>query len=789
MGQCDGVCVDLGKDLLNCGYCGNGCVAGQQCVNGDCKYPCPKDQSDCGASCANLQNDALNCGMCGHACEAGAVCGNGACMQVCPAGSVACNGACVDLTADPSNCGSCGATCGASEQCVVGVCQPQCAAGQVLCGGACADPQTDPQNCGACGIACGASEICQSGKCKISCTAPQALCGDACVDVGSNNQNCGGCGVACAAGEVCTTGACVPSCDAGQTLCGKTCVSLPSDPQNCGACGKTCPQGQVCGGGQCALLCPAGQVACGDLCVDTQSDDKNCGACGKACAAGQACSGGTCALTCKAQLLGNPLSDQWGFSWDGNERTTASYDQAAAACGAIGGRLPTATEIHRVSAARTSQVGQLANVNPLWTQVPYATGDQVQAKLSDGSVSHQLATKPSVYRCVCAPPEPAGFSGADCVGASGPQCSTIDFDGQTHNIDSFDRARLDAGGAAWECARSGGHLADTGTLIAAIRAGLPNGAAAPHWTADQSSNQAAMTISWAASDPNWTAAAATVGSAALSTMGTNTFRCVGPATELATSPSAPATATVAARTHLAYDAADRAAQKWVAASDTCVFFGGHLASPVELLEGIHQGLAGGSGVPLWTSDQTGYNGTQFLAGTLKWTGSAPQLGWYGGTAAGWAYKNANPGNPFRCDYFPVDAGYAGPQAAQCNGACFKVPAPFGAPATAPSMWLDALDRPAQPVAAAVSDCQKNGGRLPRERDYIEAIRGGLPNGSTAFVFTSDFSVNTASGARLVQVVRWSQQEPAFDDQYNKYMTWSNLPDPRPYRCLWTNEAR
>lgn len=72
--QCNGTCVDLATNTLNCGACGIACLGGQQCSASKCA--CPKDQAfcngncthadrnHCGATCQQCQNDQICIGEC-----------------------------------------------------------------------------------------------------------------------------------------------------------------------------------------------------------------------------------------------------------------------------------------------------------------------------------------------------------------------------------------------------------------------------------------------------------------------------------------------------------------------------------------------------------------------------------------------------------------------------------------------------------------------------------------------------------------------------------------------------
>jgi hypothetical protein len=234
---------------------------------------------DCDGLCVNLVSDPLNCGACGIACEEGAGCQDGFCTVLggggCKAGSglTYCNGTCVDLLSDGDNCGACGVVCPDYPEiysCEGGACvPPSCGAGLVNCGGLCADLLSDPLHCGACGVACAAGQACQFGVCTATTTAPPSSltcapgltdCGGFCVDLSVDPFNCGACGIACGSGGTCTFGVCpvgageqgeAVACAPGLTDCGGSCVDLLTHPSHCGGCARVCADG-FCQGGSCA---------------------------------------------------------------------------------------------------------------------------------------------------------------------------------------------------------------------------------------------------------------------------------------------------------------------------------------------------------------------------------------------------------------------------------------------------------------------------------------------------------------------------------------------------------
>src|SRR5262249_38322805 len=143
----------------------------------------------------------------------------------------------------------------------------------------------------------------------------------------------------------------------------------------------------------------------------------------------------------------------------------------------------------------------------------------------------------------------------------------------------------------------------------------------------------------------------------------------------------------------------------------------------ELAELIQQGLPGGTGAVLWTSDETGYEPTngQFLVEILHWSGLDRRFSYGYSDTASWAWKYM----PLRCRciYYPVAPTYTDPT---CYAGCFEVDL-SGTPG--PKMWFDSQNRSAASLGSAFADCESSGGQLASERDLTEAIRYGLPNGA------------------------------------------------------------
>ena len=188
-----------------------------------------------------------------------------------------------------------------------------------------------------------------------------------------------------------------------------------------------------------------------------------------------------------------------------------------------------------------------------------------------------------------------------------------------------------------------------------------------------------------------------------------------------------------------------------------------------------------------TSDNAGFQPDQFQMAVVAWLRVQPRFG-YENTAASttllWFWKDLE--QAYRCIYYPLDLDYLGPPA--CNGGCNALVLPGSIPA---KMWLDAEDRPAASFATAIDSCRQLGGHLASDRDLAEAIRHGLPNGRSDWIWTSDAAQSTIDGGRNAIVVRWQDVELGFSDLYQAHLSWDAMSNSvaLPYRCVWTNELR
>jgi hypothetical protein len=569
----------------------------------------------------------------------------------------------------------------------------------------------------------------------------------------------------------------VEKCDGDQIHCNGVCVDPLTSGDDCGKCGMKCDASQVCANGTCAADCPIDQPRCGDTCSDPMTDLMNCGGCGNACSAGDVCVFGGCELACDATQLQAAITDPWGVRWDGLERTAAALDAAQVTCGAFGARLPSATELYRVSATQTGAVGMSFHTNYLWTGTPDDQLNQATIRLSDGATSAAAATSATPYRCVCGAALPRTFTAGHCNGDPGDGC----FEINGYNVDKKDRPALRKSAALFECVNERAHIVDLAVLAEAIRGGIP-GTNVFVMTADQSVYLGSTQLRWTGGASGWDP---NTNVQSQDNRTPSPFRCSATKTAESPNPNPINNAFVPPLSKYKGETSDTAAAAWAAAHDACFVRGAHVPRSSELAELIQQGLPNGSNAWLWTSDQTGFDGmTQFLAEIHRWTGldRRNNYAWTGAAdgTIGWDYKTNS--NAFRCIQYPIDSAYTPPTT--CNGGCYIVTMPG---ATAATMWLDSQDRAASMLGPAFDDCRMQGGFLASERDLTEAIRQGLPNGTAAMVppwiWTSDFAQNN------ITVVKWTDTEPMFGDEYSTDMTWAGPANSFRYRCMWTNELR
>jgi hypothetical protein len=180
---------------------------------------------------------------------------------------------------------------------------------------------------------------------------------------------------------------------------------------------------------------------------------------------------------------GMAVVDPWGFRWDGVPRVSKKWADAKTDCEAVGGRLPTATELWRNNyATGTGSIAVPNATDYLWTRIPRQSSRYVLVRLSDGLVSNASPNSNYRYRCVWPLKMGNEFSQNHCNGPPGSTCYMLDG---YHFMDMSDRAPLTMGAAASECAFHNARIPELWELETAIRSGLPGGSGTNQWTAGQ----------------------------------------------------------------------------------------------------------------------------------------------------------------------------------------------------------------------------------------------------------------------------------------------------------------
>jgi len=205
--------------------------------------------------------------------------------------------------------------------------------------------------------------------------------------------------------------------------------------------------------------------------------------------------------TSSGNAYGDEIIDPWGDAWDGVQRPTATWSEAAAKCESMGGRLPLPSELYRNNA--TTPLGGKGFGTPLdtswlWTSIrPYKVDTHVVVRTSEGTASTQPDATPQAFRCIWPLGQADVLSGRNCVGKPGAACFTLP-DGTV--VDANDRPPMDFAAATAECVAAGGHLPDGRQLLKAIATGAPNGTDAWLWITDvtywYATNYGMMVLRW-----------------------------------------------------------------------------------------------------------------------------------------------------------------------------------------------------------------------------------------------------------------------------------------------------
>ncbi len=498
----------------------------------------------------------------------------------------------------------------------------------------------------------------------------------------------------------------------------------------------------------------------------------------------------------KAQ--GFEVKDPWGFVWDGMMRPMATWSEAKATCEAMGARLPTMTELYRVSQAGGNPggvrlFGPLSTGDYLWTIIKYHQGNHAVVRLSDGDVGYSSDTSKRPYRCVWPNNDNKAFTGNDCFGPPGEECFKLATGKGRYNMDKYDRPPAYYSAAISECMFYHAHVPYSEEYTQAIKAGLPNGTNSWNHVADHVRDR-----NWG---NGWEHVVFKWGGVATGFTGTYyqgysswvwdgsryseyRFRCVGLNTVPMVSPVKVDNQWTSNYTWQKATSQDQNPANYINAIAHCFSIGAHLTTSRDLYELVKAGLPNGSGAWIWTADKIGYNWNDQYLRLAKWSGIDdgfdPENGNY---TTNWSVMTSN--QMYRCVWYPIDKEFTGPLPGACTGGCFEVTLANTNPPV--KMWADKLDRPATSWAGAAQICYLAGGHLASERDMIELIRAGLPNGTNRWLWTGEIRVEWNSNyAPAVSMVRWSGINTSYTGDFN---TWYIRNNNAPFRCVWTNELR
>jgi hypothetical protein len=218
-GVCDGDCVDLQNDDLNCGECGHVCPSDMPCAVAVCGGDLPPLHGNAGNGGAggDRGGDTGGGDRGGAGGAAGGASGGSGASGGGNAGGGVTGGVAGDTGATGGIIGGAGGNTGGVSGDTGGAGGVGQAGGGPGGGGAggsaCVAPFDTPQQCGDCDTRCsGSTPLCApeggSFTCVPVCDPPLTNCDGQCVELASDPFNCGACRTRCASG-ICQSGTCV----------------------------------------------------------------------------------------------------------------------------------------------------------------------------------------------------------------------------------------------------------------------------------------------------------------------------------------------------------------------------------------------------------------------------------------------------------------------------------------------------------------------------------------------------------------------------------------------------
>jgi hypothetical protein len=497
---------------------------------------------------------------------------------------------------------------------------------------------------------------------------------------------------------------------------------------------------------------------------------------------------------------GYPLVDSWGETWDGMQRPPRTWSEARDICLAVGGRLPTATELYRVnaSASGTGEVGIPADTAHLWTLIAdYQNPYRVVVRLSDGHIDYYDETSFHAFRCVWPNAVHEAFSGDACHGTPGEECRGFHF---WWNVDQMDRPPMHSAAAVNECMFYKASITTQQDFSELVQSGWANPTNNWLWLAESKywydGGYGQALGRWSAEpQPWWGYDRGTDGGLA---WGSNSlrFRCIGKRNALeGTLPAAPACmndncfTVTQRRATLIADNEDRLAANLSDALTTCHSLGASLPRTTEFTELIHAGWGNGSNSWLWTGEQLYWYNGGYGFSVLRWSGTGTER-WYVAPGSmersGWTTDR-----PYRCvwrENFEPAGGptICGPHENQiwsnndsftCEAAVDGDSNGHANPVQAVDGWGNAWDlvnRSATDLVSADAVCRGMRGRLPTATE-LWRVRGNQSIGisigtSTTYLWT--ITPEYRSDRNIV--IRLSDGGTS-----NAVRT-----SAAPYRCVW-----
>ncbi|MCB1583601.1 MAG: hypothetical protein KDI92_11095 [Xanthomonadales bacterium] len=484
------------------------------------------------------------------------------------------------------------------------------------------------------------------------------------------------------------------------------------------------------------------------------------------------------------EAQGFEITDSWGDTWDGIERQAKSWAEADQTCNSLGARLPTITELYRVSGAFKGDVGSPYETNYLWSQTWWDKTNKGRVRLTDGAINNSFATSSSPFRCIWPQASVSYFTGNKCMGEPGDACwDHVGFPNNTMVMDKMERPPVSYVAATDECAFVNAHLADQQDYAENIINGLPNGTNSWQWTSNHARYDWAALVRWQNTDTLYDDHSDTYVSVSSRAGGPYRFRCTGVNTAAGAHPTTVANEFIASDTLIKTSDAPTAIATFGDSINGCFSQGGHVAHSRDIMELVRAGMTSGTGTDyLWLADWSRYD----LIQIGRWTGVDTSYTGYYNEYVTWATVNLVNEYQHRCVFYPIDMAYSHPPNSNCA---------LGLPCQqfengASKLAVDTTDRIASTYTEATADCINMGGQLPTAVQLTEAIRAGVPNGSGAYLWTSDSAGLDTNGNSYAIALKWNGTESGFSPVYSSSATWSGKgTTTQSYRCVWSNELK